>query len=349
MSDLEPMIRSELERVLPLPDGGSADWADVTRRSAAIPASSRQRRWRSKKLWCGRPTMLGARRRPLVLAVAVVAAAATAAAAWAILGSSAQETTSVECVIAGTDTVIPSTSGNPSADCAAQWQRDQGTAAPPLVAYDNGSGGVTVLPRSETPPAGFKRLTGPQDVDLIQLQDSLDDYINGLNSSCLDGAAATSLAQAKLSQFGFTGWTVTLRNSGSSSTDLPNPGGQLYKIVNGKKVAPAESTSNTRTCVASDIVEPATQTVTLIPVAVATGAPETTFEQLADKLRPLTQSCPSLPQTVSSVRSAASELGLSESARTYELNAVTDNSLHCASIYETVGGTIFITIRGPSS
>lgn len=282
-------------------------------------------------------------RRPLVLALAVVAAAATAAAAWAILGSSAQETTSIECVIAGTDTIIPSSSGDPAADCAAHWQRDEGTAAPPLIAYDNGVGGVTVLPRSEKPPVRWKPLLS-QDVALIQLQDSLDDYIDGLNSGCYDGTAATSLAEAKLAQFGFTGWTITVRSPGSPSTNLPAP-----KPGPGQKAAPVQSTSGTSTCVASDIVDPTTQSVTLIPVAVATGS-ETTFEaKLADKLRPLTRSCQPLPAAVASVRAAASSLGLSESARTYQLNAVTDDSLRCASIYETVGGTIFVTVRGPSS
>ena len=256
------------------------------------------------------------RRRPLVLVVAIVVAAATAAAAWAIFGSSAQQTTSVECVISGTDTIIPASSGDPAADCALQWQRDLGTTPPPLLAYDNGDGGVTVLPRSEKPPAGFERLPGhSQDVALIQLQESLDDYVNGLNSTCLDGAAATALTHAKLTQFGLTGWTVTIRNDGA--------------------------------CADSEVVDPASRTVTLIGTAVPTG-PETTFRRLADKLRPLTKSCESLPAAVGSVRSAASDLGLSESARTYELNAVTDNSLRCSSIYETVGGTIFLTVRGPS-
>jgi hypothetical protein len=47
------------------------------------------------------------------------------------------------------------------------------------------------------------------------------------------------------------------------------------------------------------------------------------------------------------VRAAASSLGLSESAHGFDLNTVTDNSVRCASIYETVGGTIFLTVRGP--
>ncbi len=255
------------------------------------------------------------RHRPLVLALAVVVAAATAAASWAIFGSSAQETTSIECVIAGTDTIIPASSGDPAADCALQWQRDLGTTPPPLAAYDNGNGGVSVIPRSEQPHSGWKPLPGhSQNVALIQLQESLDDYINGLNSGCLNRAAATRLARARLAGLGFRGWTVTVRNQGS--------------------------------CTNADVVDPASETVTLIAGAAATG-PETTFEKLADKLRPVAKRCQSLPSAVASVRAAAGDLGLSESARTYELDAVTDNSLRCAAIYETVGGTIFVNVRGP--
>ena len=259
-----------------------------------------------------------ATRRPLVVALAVIAAAALAGGAWALFGSSAHETTSIECSVDGTDTIIPAVSGDPAYDCARILKDDTGTDPPPLAAYDNGNGGVTVLPRSTTPPSGFKRLQAGQDVALIQLQDSLDDYIGGLTSSCLTTKAATALTEAKLRQFGFAGWTVALRNA-----------------------------SGSRLCTSSEIIEPGTQTVTLIPVETPT-TPETTYQKLADRLRPVAQKCESLPNAVSSVRAAASDLGLSEAARTYRLNTVTDNSLRCASIYETVGGTIFVTVRGPS-
>jgi hypothetical protein len=96
-----------------------------------------------------------------------------------------------------------------------------------------------------------------------------------------------------------------------------------------------------------DVVDPSSQTVTLMPTGVAAGHSETAFEKLAAKLRPLAKNCESLPSAVAAVREAASGLGLSESARDYDLNAVTDNSVRCASIYETVGGTIFLTVRGP--
>ena len=243
----------------------------------------------------------------LAIALAVVVGAGTAA-GWALLGSSARETTSIECVIRGTDTIIPATSGDPAYDCAVTWKDDLGTDPPPLVAYDNGNGGVTVVPRSQTPPAGWKQLPAGQDVELIQLQDSLDDYINGLNSSCLDGTAATALAQARLAQFGFSGWTVAVRSEGS--------------------------------CTNADVVDPSSKSVTLISTDVTSGR-ETAFERLADKLRPLTKDCESLPAAVASVRAAAEGL-------TYDLSPVEDNSLRCASIYETVGGTIFLTVRGPS-
>jgi len=276
------------------------------------------------------------RRRPLVLVVAVMAAVATAAGAWAVLrGSPAQETTSVECVIHGVDTIIPSTSGDPAHDCAVEWRRELGTAAPPLRAYDNGVGGVTVLIRSETPPPGFKRLVSGQDADLIQLQNSLDDFINGLNSSCLTSTAATRMIQGKLTEFGFTGWTVSVREPTSGGSAPPAPAGT-------KNAPTEESTGNT--CWNFEIVDPGTQTVTLMAASDQNGGTPT---KLAHRLRPLTQSCETLPAAVASVRAAAAGLGLSESARGYDLNTFTDNSMRCASIYETVGGTIFLTVRGP--
>jgi hypothetical protein len=304
-----------LRRLSPVSDGDAAAVFDAAGREELLGALTRQPVGRARS----RPVTH--RRRRLVLALAVIAAAATAAGAWAVLrGSGAQETTSVQCLIGSSDAVIPSTSGDPAHDCAVDYKREFGSRAPRLVAYDNGLGGVTVLPRSEKPPAGFKRLVSGQDVDLIQLQNSLDDYINGLNSECLDTAGATRFAKARLAQFGFTGWTIAMRSA---------------------------ATSGPRMCVQADIVDPTTQSLTLIPTAVPAGLPETPFEKLAVKLQPLTQKCESLPAAVASVRAVASDLGLTESARGYDLNTVTDNSMRCTSIYETVGGTIFLTVRGP--
>jgi hypothetical protein len=310
--------RSSIDFLRPLAPTSDADAAAVfgiAGREELLDAVTRQ------PVGPLRPRPVTRRRRPLILGLAAVAAAATAAGAWAVLhGSPARETTSVQCLIGSSDAVIPSTSGNPAHDCAVDYKREFGTRAPRLVAYDNGLGGVTVLPRGQKPPASYKRLVSGQDADLIQLQDSLDDYINGLNASCLDSTAASNLAEAKLSRFGFAGWTVKLRGA---------------------------STSTSGSCFDMDIVDPATQTVTLASFG-GVAEPDSTEERLAGKLRPITQSCERLPAAVVAANAAATSLGLSQSAKTYELNTVTDNSLRCASIYETVGGTIFLTVRGPS-
>jgi hypothetical protein len=259
-----------------------------------------------------------------VLAVAIVALVAIATAAtWVVLGNGpARETTSVQCLIGSSDAIIPSTSGDPAHDCAVDYRREFGTAAPALRAYDNGLGGVTVIPRSQKPHAGWKALRS-QDVALIQLQDSLDDYVGGLYSSCLDARAATALTQQKLAEFGFTDWTVALSSSASQPAGV-------------------------RTCIGAAYVDAADKTVNLGGFGVPSGPPDQPT-QLAEKLRPIAQRCESLPAAAAAVRAAANSLGLSESARTYDLNAVTDNSMRCASIYETVGGTIFLTVRGPRS
>jgi hypothetical protein len=283
------------------------------------------------------PRRVAPRRRRLVLALAAFAVVAVATAAtWVVLSNGpARETTSVECVIKGVDTIIPSTSGDPAQDCAVEWKRELGQAAPPLLAYDNGHGGVTVLMRSATPPAGFKRLVAGQDADLIQLQNSLDDFVNGLNSSCLGNPGATTLTESKLARFGFTGWIVSSRGASSPGTAPPAQAGT--------RTAPTVK-SDGNICWNGDIVDPSTQSVTLIASSDQNGGTPTS---LADKLRPIARQCQSLPDAVASVRNAANGLGLSESAKTYELNTATDNSMRCASIYETVGGTIFLTVRGP--
>lgn len=73
MSSLEPQITSELEQMLPLPDGTRADWSDVVRRAGS--GSSWLRSWR--------------RRSVVLVAVAVLAAVGAASAvAYHYLGPS---------------------------------------------------------------------------------------------------------------------------------------------------------------------------------------------------------------------------------------------------------------------
>jgi len=267
----------------------------------------------------------GRLRRPLVFAVAVLVAVATATLAWAITRGGASETTSVECVIAGTDTVIDATSGNPAADCAAQWQRELSTQPPPLTAYANTSGGVTVLPRSQKPPARWRTLRS-QNVALIELQESLDDYLNGLNSSCLNASAATAFTRQQLDRLGFVGWTVNVR--------------------------PAPQGSGSPICTGSGIVDPTHATVTLISGSFGNPPRNWVPGRLATSLRPLTKTCLTLPAMRSAVEERASQLGLSPdppaTKTSYALDTNQNDRLRCTSLYETVGGTINLILRGPA-
>jgi hypothetical protein len=65
MIDVEPLIVSELDVLLPLPDGGRADWQDVVRRSGLD---------RRRILWRGRGRWPLGRRRSLALVLLAVAA-----------------------------------------------------------------------------------------------------------------------------------------------------------------------------------------------------------------------------------------------------------------------------------
>jgi hypothetical protein len=261
------------------------------------------------------------RRHLLVPALAALLVASLTGAAWAIYESSVKDTVSVDCEIRGSSTVIPSASGDPIVDCSAEWQRQTGSAAPKLAAYDTGIGSIAVLPTTQTPPSGWKLLPEgeAQSADIVEMQQWLDDYVSGLNSGCYRDASAVQMTQATLQRLGMTGWTVQ----------------------------PPPSADNPGSCVDSGILDPSTQTVQLRAFNDA-PPPDATFTKLAVKLRAIVSQCQDADAAVREVRAAANDLGLSESSNQYELTVVPDNGASCTRIYEDVGGTIFVIVRGPT-
>jgi hypothetical protein len=254
----------------------------------------------------------------LIAAVVVLSGAAVA---WAYLASSARDTVAVECEIQGSDSIIPSASGDPVADCAAEWRRETGHAAPKLVAYDSGHGGIAVYPASETPPAGFTPLPAgaTQNVGMVGMQQWLDDYVSGLNSDCFDASTATHMAQQELVRLGMADWAL----------QAPPP-------------------SDQGTCVDTGVLDPASSTLTLRALS-GPVPPNSVMERLAVELRSIAHDCAPLDETAQRVRSAAGGLGLSEDRNEFELTEVPDASAACTSISENVGGTIFLVLRGPSA
>jgi hypothetical protein len=262
-----------------------------------------------------------ARHRWSLLALVAVFVLGSGALGWAYFTSSAQDTVSIQCEIAGVSTVIPSVSGNPVADCAAQWRRDTGNAAPQLVAYDNGHGGITVLPADQPPPSGWRALPpgATQNGSMVEMQQWLDDHVSGLNSGCYDNETAVPMTEQALQRLGMTNWTVQ-----------PAP------------------RADPRACVDTGIPDPATFTVQLRALD-GPPSPDAPFERLAVKLRSIAAGCILIDAAVRQVRAAAAEVGLSQEAHEYQLTEVTDPTARCTTIYENVGGSVFVILRGPSS
>jgi hypothetical protein len=257
---------------------------------------------------------------PVIAGLSIATVGATAAFGWAITNSSSRDTVSVQCTIAGAASIIPATSGDPVTDCSAEWRRQTGAAPPALLAYDNGHGGITVAPATEPPGSGFTPLPpgASQNVSVIELQESLDDYVAGLNATCHDNASAVAKAQTVLSGLGLSGWSVT---------------------------GPTENADGQTLCANRAIVDAATRTVVLRALGRIPN-PDLAYMKLAVRLRAIAQTCQPLPETVKQVQAAAADLGLSEATREYQLTEISEPS-QCTAIHETVGGTIFLTLRGP--
>jgi hypothetical protein len=268
-------------------------------------------------------------RLPVIVGVSLVLAGA--AIGWALTTTSARDTVSVQCEIEGSDTIIPSITGDPVADCAAQWRRDTDRNPPPLVAYDNGHGGITVAPAGQAPLPGARPLPGgaTQNVSIVEVQQSLDDFVRGLNSGCFDNRTASEMTTRILARFGMEDWTVR----SVPSTD-----------VSSSSAAPAAPQG----CVGAAILDPAIRTVVLRALG-GTMRPGAPYERLAERLRSVAEECMPLDATAKRVRSIADELGLSEAAHEYQLTEIPENDAPCTTVNETVGGTIFLILRGPAT
>jgi hypothetical protein len=261
------------------------------------------------------------RRRPLLIALAALVVAAATGAGWAALSPGPTSAgpggkTAVACAIHGRlAIVIDAMSGDPAADCAAIWP----APVPKLQAYDDGAGGIAVIPASRTAPAGWTPIQS-QDVAVVTLQRNLDDKINGLDSACFDSARATTFAQQQLDLRGFVGWTTAVGSG---------PEASCYR----------------------GFADAQAKTVTLIPFGDPTGPASWPPQRLADNLRPLTQQCLTLAAMKSDAVQRATALGMSPTFGNggYVLEAVEDDTLRCATVTETGGGETFLVVRGPAA
>jgi hypothetical protein len=176
----------------------------------------------------GRGRRRPARRSRRTIGLAIAAAATIGvggtAAAGALWSARARTSTSISCFpdASGNDVaVIPASSGDPVADCAAAWPNAFGRPAPDLAAHETEQGGVAVAPRAAGTPAGAVPLPPGwrQDVAVVQLEHELGDTSRGIGDGGGDGddptcrrvADAERVVRSQLARLRLDDWTVDNR------------------------------------------------------------------------------------------------------------------------------------------
>lgn len=258
-------------------------------------------------------------RRTLVVA-ATVASMGLATVGWAVVSSDdVAEATSVGCHTPDDAVeVVDAISGDPVADCASLWADQYGQEAPDLVAYDNGSGGIEVVPAAETVPGHWVALEAgfTQDLRLIELEAALDDAASGLRSDCLVPDDARQIVRHELDRLELQDWSIVTERGEADGTD---------------------------TC-SYAAVRPDSQQVALYPIeglVAPDGDPTQQFARTLEET--LDQAC----LTTSQAAAEATDLATNAGVDGINIQELADLDAECARVDINVGGRIEVIIRGP--
>ena len=264
------------------------------------------------------------RRRVVLPAVALIALTATAA-AWA-LTRQPEQTTEIAC---NGEVIIPARSGDPVADCAAELAR-VGITHGELKAYTNQFGGVAIYDSDQGVPTGAQLLEDGfrQDTASIEFKASLNDVVTGLESSCYSTDAARPIVEREMAAVDLD-WDITI------GTDNGEP-----RIADGAT-----------TC-AYAIVQPEDEAVMLISLdssAIVGGSgnepPWTAFsERLVQQLE---AECLTLPAAMQLAEDVFQEAVEADERNVAQVMGTVDNDATCSRVDITVGGSIFVDVRGP--
>jgi hypothetical protein len=109
----------------------------------------------------------------------------------------------------GSGVTIDASSGDPVADCAAEYKRLEG-AAPALAAYESGESFVTVLPVGWRVPPEWTALAADfrNDPARLELKQRLDDLVDGPQSRCSTADDVERIVRAELEDLRLGAWAV---------------------------------------------------------------------------------------------------------------------------------------------
>jgi len=263
----------------------------------------------------------------MLIPVAAAIALITAASSWAFIGESSQATQLV-CPTG----IIDAVTTNPVNDCAAAYQQARGTAAPRLVAYDTGNGGVHVIEATTEAPSGYSRIDPADFLDqkLIELNFALGDLVGGLNSRCFTTADAEHHTRAELQQIGLDQWDI--------KTSDPSEG--VHDVVGGP------SQTETGDCAFFAITQE-TQTVEIMSVSrpVDDMAALRAVAQALDQL--VSNDCLDIVQARDVVAAAIINDPVVSVAGPIEVFAAPAPTDDCARLQLVAGGQLTARISGP--
>lgn len=265
--------------------------------------------------------------------------------AYAVLAGQAPQTAlKVNCAVGVTQaqfdkehsftSILDATTGDPVADCAAQYQRLQGSA-PRLTAYDVGASFVFVLPADWTVPTSWRPLpsTFQNDAARLELKQRLEDLVDGPESRCSTTDDAERDARADLASLSLTGWSLTRL---PSATKADGRNACAFATID-------EASSLTINIGSKSDITDITD-INGNPV-VMTGRPSPVTDLAARLRSDISRSCVTLQASKGIVLRAISASGL----RPQDANVQTipDNAASCTRVALIPGGMINIILRGP--
>jgi hypothetical protein len=254
-----------------------------------------------------------ARRRMTAIA-AVLLSMLTVGTAWA-LTRQPEQTTRILCP---ENLVTAAVSGDPVADCA-RVLSEAGIEPPAMAAYTNDQGAVTVVEVGADVPTGLQPLEDDfrQDVSIIEFEAALNDVTTGLDADCYSTEEALPIIDRTIADFGFE-WTVDL----------------------------AQAADGESTCAVS-FLQPETSTVGLTAVEGSAPGDDQPWIALGSQLTTaLDEQCLDLSQAASLVNDLAENLDMTEMM---SISETEDEQAACTRATVTVGGMVFVDLRGPAA
>jgi len=312
MNDLE-LLRSIDPAPASLPTAGRDELLTALRTSS-LPSRRRKRRF----------ALLGT-------GSAVLAIAGGGLAYAVLAGQPPQTALKVNCAVgvsqaewdqfANFTGILDTSSGDPVADCAAEYVRLEG-AAPPLRGYQTGSEYITVIPADWVAPASWRALppTFRTDAARLELKQRLADLVDGPQSQCRTAASAEAMVRSDLAELSLTDWTV-------------------------ERLSNASKADGTSMCAMAWVDEGAAKKVQLQGVQ---GGPsgDDAVARLAALLRhDIAENCLTLAQAQRATESDIGKAGfkIAES----DITALVDPAAKCTRVDLVPAGLIAVMLRGP--